>query len=70
MQLSNVERAKAWSVGMDAADRAKTFAVTTDVLLSTAVVGAVLTTVLYLNHRSDEAERPTAGSPLQLRASF
>lgn len=53
MQLSNVDRARAWSSGLEAADRAQAYAITTDVLLSTAVVGAVLTTVLYLNHTAD-----------------
>ena len=69
MQLSNVERARAWSDGMAAADRAKTFAVTTDVLLSTAVVGAVLTTVLYLNHQ-DSASTEASANALELKAAF
>jgi hypothetical protein len=70
--LSNDQRAAAWDDGIDAADRAHSFAVATDVLLSCAVVGTVLTTVLYLNGRTPgtEATVRAAGSQLQLKASF
>jgi hypothetical protein len=66
------QRALAWNDGISAADRAHTFAVTTDVLLSCAVVGAVLTTVLYLNNQTpaNEAAVQASGSHLQLQARF
>jgi hypothetical protein len=69
LSLSNTQRAKAWDEGMDAADRAHTYAVITDVLLSTALVGAALTTVLYLNHTSGPTVE-TTGTGLRLRGSF
>ena len=52
--LPTEQRALAWEDGLDAADRAHSFAVATDVLLSCTVVGTVLTTVLYLNGKSAE----------------
>ena len=70
LSLSNTERAEAWDDGMDAADRAHTYAVVTDVLLSTAVVGAVLTTVLYLNHKASGPKLETTGTGLRLRGTF
>lgn len=71
MSLSSEQRAAAWDQGIDAANRANALAVTTDVLLSCAVVGAVLTTIFYVNG-STPSEPPvrTAGSQLQLRAAF
>jgi hypothetical protein len=70
--LSNDQRAAAWDDGIGSADRAHTYAVATDVLLSCAVVGAVLTTVLYLNSRTPatEASVRASGSQLQLQARF
>jgi PEGA domain len=70
MGLSSQQRASAWDDGIEAADRAHTFAVATDVLLSCAVVGAVLTTVLYVNGSSNEPAVRQAGSQLQLTARF
>jgi hypothetical protein len=72
MSLPNQERAASWNDGIDAANRAHTLAVTTDVLLSCAVVGAVLTTVLYLNsHNTPEAPAIQASaSQLKLQARF
>lgn len=70
LSLSNAERAEAWEDGNDAADRAHTYAVATDVLLSTAVVGAVLTTVLYLNHSNKQPAVEGSAGNLRLRASF
>ncbi len=70
MALSNVQRAEAWSDGINSADRAHTFAVATDVLLSTAVVGAVLTTVLYLNHHSSSETPPPAAATRGLQLQF
>jgi hypothetical protein len=70
MGLSDQQRASAWDDGIDAADRAHTFAVATDVLLSCAVVGAVLTTVLYVNASSSEPAIRQTGSSLQLKATF
>jgi hypothetical protein len=70
MGLTNQQRASAWDDGIDAANRAHTFAVTTDVLLSCAVVGAVLTTVLYVNGSSSEPPVRQTGSQLQLKATF
>ncbi|HKU44765.1 MAG TPA: PEGA domain-containing protein [Polyangiales bacterium] len=69
MSLSNAQRAAAWEHGNQAADRAHTYAITTDVLLSTAIVGTVLTTVLYLNHANIEPSA-TASNALRLRATF
>jgi hypothetical protein len=72
LSLSNDERASAWDDGIGSADRAHSFAVATDVLLSCAVVGAVLTTVLYLNDRTpaNEASVRASGSQFQLKATF
>jgi tetratricopeptide (TPR) repeat protein len=71
LNLSNTERAAAWDDGMEAADRAHTYAVITDVLLSSALVGAALTTVLYLNHSSSSGPSvETTGTGLRLRGSF
>lgn len=71
MNLPNEQRAVAWQEGLDAATRANALAVTTDVLLSSAVVGAVLTAVLYVNSSGpSEPSVRAAGSQLQLRASF
>jgi PEGA domain len=71
LSLSNAQRAEAWDQGMDAADRAHTYAVVTDVLLSTALVGTALTTVLYLNHRSNSGPKvESTGTGLRLRGSF
>jgi hypothetical protein len=72
MNLSSGQRAAAWDDGISAAGRAHAFAVTTDVLLSCAVVGAVLTTVLYLNNQpaANEAKVRAAASPLAFQARF
>jgi hypothetical protein len=70
MGLTSQQRAAAWDDGIDAANRAHSFAVTTDVLLSCAVVGAVLTTVLYVNGSSSEPAVRQVGSQLQLKATF
>lgn len=73
MGLPQQERAAAWDDGIGAAGRAHAFAVTTDVLLSCALVGTVLTTVLYLNDQppSNEATVQTSsGSQLRLQARF
>jgi hypothetical protein len=72
LSLSAEQRAAAWDDGISAADRAHAFAVTTDVLLSCAVVGAVLTTVIYLNDQpsANESTVRVAGSPLGFQARF
>jgi hypothetical protein len=72
MTFSTDQRSAAWNDGINSANRAHTLAVTTDVLLSCSVVGAVLTTVLYLNAgpASPEVTLRTSGSQLQLQARF
>jgi hypothetical protein len=60
MSLSDAQRASAWAQGIDAAERAGSFAVATDVLLSISLAGAVLTTIFYFDQAtssgSEDAE--------------
>lgn len=72
--LTDTQRASAWAQGIDSADRAQSFAVATDVLLSVALAGAVLTTVFYVDHRSEPTEVTASVGPgqagLQLSSRF
>jgi hypothetical protein len=52
--LTDAQRASAWAQGIESADRAQSLAVATDVLLSLALAGTVLTTIFYLDHDSAE----------------
>ena len=71
-QLTEFQRAGAWSRGIEASNRANALAIATDVLIGLSLVGAGATVYLYLSERQDRRGVSASLGPgrLQLQGRF